>query len=59
MRAIIQRVKNARVLADGKLIGEIHQGLCVLIGISVDDTEEDLKFMQVFCVVYEHIVYIF
>lgn len=45
MRAVIQRVKDARVLVDGKLISEINQGLCVLVGINNDDTEEDLKFM--------------
>lgn len=45
MRALVQRVKNARVLSEGKVISEINQGLCVFIGISSEDTEEDLKFM--------------
>lgn len=47
MKAIIQRVKNARVLVNGNLVAEIQQGLCVLIGICNEDSDEDIKFMQV------------
>lgn len=45
MKAIIQRVTNARVLVNGEVISEIGRGLCVLIGICNDDTEDDIKFL--------------
>ncbi|XP_017494832.1 PREDICTED: D-tyrosyl-tRNA(Tyr) deacylase-like [Rhagoletis zephyria] len=41
MRAVIQRVTSASVTVDEKVISQIGQGLCVLIGISRDDTEAD------------------
>jgi D-tyrosyl-tRNA(Tyr) deacylase len=37
MRAICQRVREARVLVDGKTVGEIGPGLCVLLGIARGD----------------------
>jgi D-tyrosyl-tRNA(Tyr) deacylase len=37
MRAVVQRVAEARVLVDGALCGEIGVGLCVLIGIERGD----------------------
>ncbi|KAG5673054.1 hypothetical protein PVAND_003131 [Polypedilum vanderplanki] len=45
MKAIIQRVSNAKVIVNDQLISEINKGLCVLIGICNEDTEEDLKFI--------------
>lgn len=46
MRAIVQRVTSSRVVVDGRVIGEIGRGFNVLIGISKDDTEEDLKYIK-------------
>lgn len=40
MRFVIQVVKNAQVVSDGELTGEISRGYAVLIGIGKDDTEE-------------------
>ena len=40
MRAVIQRVSNANVKVDGKITGEIGQGLLVLLGVGPDDTEK-------------------
>ncbi len=37
MRALIQRVTEARVRADGAVLGEIGVGLCVLVGVTHDD----------------------
>lgn len=37
MRAVVQRVAWARVLEDGKLLGEVTGGLCVLLGVARDD----------------------
>jgi D-aminoacyl-tRNA deacylase len=39
MRALVQRVTEARVRVDGEVIGEIANGLCVLVGVTHDDTE--------------------
>lgn len=40
MRAVIQRVREASVTVDEAVIGEIGQGLVVLLGIGKDDNEE-------------------
>ncbi|ABK60983.1 MULTISPECIES: D-aminoacyl-tRNA deacylase [Clostridium] len=46
MRAIVQRVKESSVSVDGKTIGEIKKGFTVLVGISKDDTIEDVKYLK-------------
>ena len=45
MRAVIQRVSEARVSVDGQTIGEIGPGLLVLLGIETTDTEGDVAMM--------------
>ena len=45
MRCVVQRVTSSSVTVDGVLSGKIEAGLMVLIGVSVDDTEADLKYM--------------
>ncbi|NQW20417.1 MAG: D-tyrosyl-tRNA(Tyr) deacylase [Chloroflexi bacterium] len=45
MRAVIQRVNRASVSVSGELMGLIDHGLCLLIGIKHDDTEDDLKYI--------------
>ena len=39
MRALVQRVTRARVTVGDELVGEIGQGLCVLVGVTHDDTD--------------------
>ena len=39
MRAVVTRVKNARVEIDGRVNGAIDQGFLVLLGVGVNDTE--------------------
>jgi D-tyrosyl-tRNA(Tyr) deacylase len=40
MRAVCQRVAEARVVVDRRVVGEIEHGLCVLLGVARgDDTE--------------------
>ncbi len=39
MRAVIQRAAHASVTVDGEVIGSIGKGLCVLVGVTHDDTE--------------------
>jgi len=43
MRALVQRVTEARVRVDGDVIGEIGPGLCVLVGVTHDDTPESAR----------------
>lgn len=42
MKALIQRVKNAKVTADGTLSGSIDQGILVFVGFTHDDTKEKI-----------------
>jgi D-tyrosyl-tRNA(Tyr) deacylase len=45
MRAVIQRVKEASVKVDGRITGQIGNGLLVLVGIEDADTEEDIDWL--------------
>ncbi len=45
MRCVVQRVTSSSVTVDGVVSGQIGPGLMVLIGISAEDTESDLKYM--------------
>ena len=42
VRAVVQRVRSASVSVDGEVVGSIDggQGLCVLVGVTHDDTKE-------------------
>jgi D-tyrosyl-tRNA(Tyr) deacylase len=46
MRAVIQRVTEASVTVDGKITGQIQNGLLVLIGIEDSDKEEDIAWLS-------------
>jgi len=39
VRAVVQRVREARVTVDGKVAGAIGEGLCALVGIAEGDGE--------------------
>jgi D-tyrosyl-tRNA(Tyr) deacylase len=41
VRAVVQRVREARVTIDGAVVGAIDRGLCVLLGVAATDTEAD------------------
>src|SRR6185295_17927130 len=45
MRAVIQRVTRASVTIDGETVGEIKNGLVVLLGVARDDTKEDADYL--------------
>ncbi len=45
MRALLQRVTEARVTVDGSVTGEIGAGLLVLLGVSKADKEADAEFV--------------
>ena len=40
MRAVIQRVKSAKVRVEGKIISEIKEGYLILVGFKIDDDEK-------------------
>ena len=46
MRAVIQRVTYSSVEVDGTIVGEINTGFNVLIGISKEDTIDDMKYIR-------------
>jgi D-tyrosyl-tRNA(Tyr) deacylase len=46
MRAVVQRVKHSYVKIEGENVAEIGRGLNVLIGISKEDTLEDLNYIR-------------
>jgi D-tyrosyl-tRNA(Tyr) deacylase len=45
MRALIQRVSEASVRVDGRVVGAIGPGLLVLAGVAVDDTAADRDWL--------------
>ena len=45
MRALIQRVREARVTVDGRVTGEIGAGLLVLAGVTDGDTADDRDWL--------------
>lgn len=45
MKAVIQRVTNASVEVDDETVGEIGPGLTLLIGITHEDTQEDIAYL--------------
>jgi D-aminoacyl-tRNA deacylase len=44
VRAVVQRVSEARVVVDGAVVGAIGRGFAVLLGAAADDTEADLAY---------------
>ena len=46
MRAVVQRVTYSSVEVDGVIVGEINKGFNVPLGISKEDTEEDMKYIK-------------
>ena len=45
MRTVIQRVANASVTVESKVVSEIQKGLLVFVGIEEADTQEDLDWL--------------
>lgn len=41
MKAVVQRVKQARVVVDGEAVGSCGKGYLVLLAVHVEDTEKD------------------
>lgn len=45
MRAVLQRVSQASVTVDGQVVGQIGQGLLVLLGVGQGDSESQVKLL--------------
>ena len=45
MRAVVQRVKEARVVVDDRTIGSIGQGLLVFLGVEQTDDQKDADYL--------------
>jgi D-aminoacyl-tRNA deacylase len=45
MRAVVQRVSEAKVTVENKIVGEIGRGLLVLLGVSGEDAEKDALYL--------------
>ena len=45
MKIVLQRVKEARVDVEGKTVGRIGRGLCLLVGVEKGDREEDAQYL--------------
>ncbi|HSC22304.1 MAG TPA: D-aminoacyl-tRNA deacylase [Casimicrobiaceae bacterium] len=45
MRAVLQRVREARVEVDDDLVAAIGRGLLVLVGVAVDDVPADVDWL--------------
>ena len=46
MRAVVQRVTRAKVTVDGEIVGEIGNGLVVLLGVAIADTPRDVDYLS-------------
>lgn len=45
MKALVQRVSRASVSVDKDIVGEIGQGLVVFLGVALDDSGEDARYL--------------
>lgn len=45
MRAVLQRVSRAKVTVSGEIVGEINQGILVLLGVSRGDAEKEASYL--------------
>lgn len=45
MRAVVQRVKEAKVVVENEVVGSIHKGLLVFLGVGGGDSHQDLDYL--------------
>jgi len=50
VKAVIQRVKQASVSTDGKIVGSIGKGIVILLAITKDDTIEEVRKLAEKCI---------
>ena len=46
MKTILQRVEHASVLVNGKVVSKISNGILILLGITNEDTKEDIVWLS-------------
>jgi D-tyrosyl-tRNA(Tyr) deacylase len=45
MRAVVQRVKMAKVIVGSEIVGEIDKGLLIFLGVGVEDNIDDADYL--------------
>ncbi|MDT2797360.1 D-aminoacyl-tRNA deacylase [Enterococcus cecorum] len=45
MRAVIQRVSQAKVVVDDNTVGQINRGFMILLGVHEEDTQADVDYL--------------
>ena len=45
MRALLQRVRSASVMVDGRITGQINQGYVILLGVTHSDTAAEAAWL--------------
>ena len=45
MRAVVQRVKTAKVIVSGEVVGEIGKGVLIFLGVGVGDKSDDAEYL--------------
>ena len=45
MKVVLQKVKKASVSVEGKVVGDIDKGYCLLVGVHKESTEADAKYV--------------
>ena len=45
MKVVIQRVSQASVTIDNKIVADIHKGLLILVGVEETDNQEDINWL--------------
>ena len=45
MRALLQRVSSAAVRVDGRIVGQIDKGFCILLGVTHSDTNKEAEWL--------------
>jgi D-tyrosyl-tRNA(Tyr) deacylase len=49
LRAVVQRVRHARVTVEGETIAEIDRGFLILVGVAKGDTEAEARWLARRC----------
>ena len=45
MKLVVQRVTNSNVEVDGEIVGQINEGLMVLVGFGINDSEKEADYL--------------